>query len=189
MILDGLLYFTGSSKGGSGVPVLGPQSDRPTTGTQVSTNVLDLGVGLTNQPAVPSFAAGGGARDIGIGDDPAMKILVIVTVALTGGTSLQVNLQGAPDNGSGAAGAFTTMYTSPVYVEATLIQGARLADIDMPRPVAGQPLPRFLQLQYISVGTHAAGELQGTLVLDRHDLPEQANAVLGGYPAGVVVAN
>src|SRR6267142_1634454 len=177
MILDGLLYFTGSSKGASGAPVLGPQSDRPTTGTQVSSNMLDLGI-----VGLPTSALGGGARDIGIGDDPAMKLLVLVTVALTGGTSLQVNLQGAPDNGAGVAGAFTTMYTSPVYAEATLITGARLADIDVPRPVAGQVLPRFLQLQYISVGTHSAGELQATMVLDRHDLPEQSNAVLGSYP-------
>jgi len=184
MILDGLLCFTGSSKGASGPPVLGPQSDRPTTGTQVSSNAFDLGL-----LGIPLSAQGGGARDIGIGDDPAMKILAVVTVAITGGTSLQVNLQGAPDNGAGAAGAYVTMYTSPVYAEAILILGARLADIDIPRPVAGQPLPRFLQLQYISVGTHSAGELQAYLVLDRHDLPEQANAVLGGYPVGVNVAN
>jgi hypothetical protein len=44
-------------------------------------------------------------------------------------------------------------------------------------------------LGYVTVGTHGAGQLQGYLVLDRHDLPEQANAILGGYPAGVVVAN
>jgi hypothetical protein len=146
-------------------------------------------MGQVGNQQIPTFAAGGGARDIGIGDDPAMKLLVLVTVAITGGTSLQTNLQGAPDNGAGAPGAFTKMYTSPVYAEAILIQGARLADIDVPRPVAAQPVPRFLQLQYISVGTHTAGSLQATIVLDRHDLPEQANAVLGGYPPGIAIAN
>lgn len=185
MILDGLLYFTGTSKGATlTAPAQGAQTDLPTTGTQVSSNALDLGI-----VGLPTSALGGGARDIGIGDDPAMKLLVLVTVAITGGTSLQVNLQGAPDNGAGAPGSYTTMLTSPVYAEATLIAGARLLDDDMPRPIAGQPLPRFLQLQYISVGTHSAGSLQATMVLDRHDLPEQANAVLGGYPAGITIAN
>jgi hypothetical protein len=184
MILDGLLYFTGSSKGGSGVPVLGPQSDRPTTGTQVSTNVLDLGI-----VGLPLSASGGGARDIGIGDDPAMKILVVVTVTFGAGTTLLVNLQGAPDNGSGAPGAFVVMTQSPTIAVANLIAGARLLDQDMPRPVPTQPLPRYLQLGYVSGGTFTSGELQGTLVLDRHDLPEQSNAVLGGYPAGITVAN
>lgn len=184
MILDGLLYFTGNSKGATGTPFLGPQSDRPTTGTQVSSNMLDLGI-----VGLPTSALGGGARDIGIGDDPAMKLLVLVTVTFGGGTSLQVNLQGAPDNGAGVAGAFTTMDSSQVVPEATLIAGARLLDHDMPRPFPAQPIPRFLQMQYISVGTHTSGELQATLVLDRHDLPEQANAVLGGYPAGITIAN
>jgi hypothetical protein len=184
MILDGLLYFTGTSRGASGVPALGAQTDLPTTGTQVSSNALDLGI-----TGLPTSASGGGARDIGIGDDPAMKLLVIVTTAITGGTSLQLNLQGAPDNGSGAPGSYTTMLSTAVFAEAVLIQGARLMDDDMPRPVPAQPLPRFLQLQYISVGTHSAGALQATLVLDRHDLPEQSNAVLGGYPVGITVAN
>ena len=172
MILDGLLQF--SAAGG----------DSPTTGSQTSTNSIDLGIS-----GLPTSASGGGARDIGIGDDPAMKLLVIVTTALTGGTSLAVNVQGAPDNGSGAPGSFVVMMTGPVVVEASLIAGARLLDDDMPRPAPGQALPRFIQLGYVSVGTHGAGKVAAYLVLDRHDLPEQSNAVLGGYPPGIVIAN
>ena len=174
MILDGLLQF--NAAGG----------DVPTTGSQVSTNSIDLGL-----LGIPLSAQGGGARDIGIGDDPAMKLLVLVTVAFTGGTSLQVNVQGAPDNGSGVAGAFVIMVSGPVVVEANLIAGTRLLDIDFPRPAPAQPLPRFIQLGYVTVGTHTGGlqRIQAYIVLDRHDLPEQANAVLGGYPAGVNVAN
>ena len=185
MILDGLLTFTGTFYGATGGVQSTTYTDAPTTGTQVGSNVLDLGV----TSGIPSSASGGGARDIGIGDDPAMKLLVQVMVAFTGGTSLQVNVQGAPDNGSGAPGSFTTMLSGPVVVEANLIVGARLLDDDMPRPVPAQPLPRYLALQYISVGTHGAGQVRGHLVLDRHDLPEQSNAVLGGYPAGVTIAN
>jgi hypothetical protein len=51
-----------------------------TTGTQVSTNVIDL----LN------------ARDIGVGDD--VEIPVTVNTAFTGGTSLQVQLQESVDN-------------------------------------------------------------------------------------------
>ena len=185
MILDNLLCFTGTSKGATaGAPAQNAQTDLPTTVTQLSSNVIDLGI-----VGLPVFASGGGARDIGIGDDPAMKILVIVTVAITGGTSLQVNLQGAPDSGTGTQGSYTTMISSPVVAEASLIAGARLLDADVPRPVPGQAIPRFLLLQYISVGTHSAGSLQGYLVLDRHDQPLQSNAVLGGYPPGIAIAN
>jgi hypothetical protein len=179
MILDGLLMFTSFLGGGTGA------GDSPTTGTQTSTNILDLGV----TSGVPTSASGAGARDIGIGDDPSLKLLVQVTTAFISGTSLAVNIQGAPDNGAGAPGAFTTMLSGPVVVEANLIAGARLLDDDIPRPVPGQVLPRYLQLQYVTVGTHTGGALKGFIVLDRHDLPEQSNAVLGGYPAGINIAN
>lgn len=186
MILDNLLLFTGTSNGTTGGITAGSYTDLPTTGTQNSTNVLDL-----HMAGIPSLVNGQGARDIGIGDDPAIKILVVVTTAITGGTSLQVILQGATDNGSGAAAAFSNWWVSPVYAEATLVQGARLMDMDMPRPPAGIAFPRFLRMGYVSVGTHSAGALQACLVLDRHDQVYlgTTNSTLGGYPAGITVAN
>ena len=54
-------------------------------------NILDYGI----LSGIPSSANGGGARDMGIGDDPALKLLVQVTTAFAGGTSLQVTLKGA----------------------------------------------------------------------------------------------
>lgn len=186
MILDNLLMFTGTSNGTTGGITAGSYTDLPTTGTQNSTNVLDL-----HMAGIPSLANGQGARDIGIGDDPALKLLVIVTTAITGGTSLQIIFQGATDNGSGGAAAFSNYWSSPVYAEATLVQGARLVDMDVPRPPAGIAFPRFLRLGYVSVGTHAAGALQACIVLDRYDQPYlgTSNAVSGGYPAGITVAN
>ena len=71
MIIDGALQFTGTA-GVAGSP------DTPTTGTQQSTNVIDLAV----------------ARDLGIGDDPALKLLIQILTTFTGGTSLDVQLQG-----------------------------------------------------------------------------------------------
>jgi hypothetical protein len=69
MIEDGLLQFTGTA-GTAG------STDAPTTGTQTSTNILDMA----------------NTRDMGIGDDPALEILVRVLTAFASGTSLQVNL-------------------------------------------------------------------------------------------------
>jgi hypothetical protein len=109
---------------------------------------------------------------------------------MSGGTSIGINLQGAPDNGSGAPGTFTTYVTGPVVALAQLILGARLLDIDIPRPPPGIPFPRFLQLAYATTGTFSGGgKIRGDIVLDRHDQPLQSNATLGGYPPGVIIAN
>lgn len=181
MILDAFLLFTGGS---GGVGNNDGATDSPTTGTQNSSNVLDL-----HMAGIPVLANNQGARDLGIGDDPALKMLLQVTVTFTGGTSMQVALAGAQDNGSGAPGSFSNYWLSPVYAEATLVAGSRLYDMDLPRPPAGIGMPRFLRLAYITVGTHGAGKLEGTIVLDRMDQPTQSNAVMGGYPAGIVIAN
>lgn len=172
MILDASLAFTATT------------GDSPTTGTQTSTNVIDL-----HQSGLPTLANGQGARDLGIGDDPALKLLVQVTTAFAGGTNLQINFQGAPDNGSGSPGTYSTFASSAVVAEASLVAGARLFDIDVPRPPPGVAFPRFLRLQYVSTGTHTAGVIVGYIVLDRMDQVEQSNAVMGGYPAGITVSN
>ena len=184
MILDGLLTFSGTSNGASGGITAGAQTDSPTTGTQAASNIIDLGVA-----GLPSSANGGGARDIAVGDDPMLKLSAICPVAFTGGTSLQLQLQGAPDNGSGAPGTYTTMWTSPAYAEASIIAGAQLANIDVPRPVAGQALPRFLKLNYISVGTHSAGTIEAQIVIDRFDQIVGTSGALSGYQAGITIAN
>jgi hypothetical protein len=173
MILDGFLQFSGAN------------GDSPTA-TGVSTNIIDL-----HMAGIPVLAAGQGARDMGIGDDPALKLVIWVTTAFTGLTSLQVALQGAPDNGSGAPGAFTNWWLSPAYTAAQLTAGARLYDMDMPRPPDGQPVPRFLQVNYTIAGAGTGGTIKAYIVLDRVDQMYQGtnNAIMGGYPPGVVVPN
>jgi hypothetical protein len=174
MILDALLQFDPS-----GTLV------NPNGTTQNSTNVIDLHlVGL------PVLANLQGARDMGIGDDPALKLLVQVTTSYAGGTSLSVALQGATDNGSGAPATFNTWYTSPVYTVAQLLAGARLMDMDMPRPPAGIAVPRFLRLLYTSVGA-VVGNIGAWIVIDRMDqmYNSTANSTMGGYPAGITIAN
>jgi hypothetical protein len=178
MILDFFLQFTGATAGAA--------DPMPNAATTVSNNIIDL-----HMTGIPVLANNQGARDMGIGDDPALKIVCWVSVAPSAGTSLQVNLQGATDNGSGAPNAFVTWWSSPVYAQATLVAGARLFDMDMPRPPAGVAIPRFLQLQYIGVGNLSTGSLKAWIALDREDYNYEGtgNAVRGGYPAGVTVAN
>jgi hypothetical protein len=178
MILDGLLQFDNAV------------SLAIAAGTQASTNVIDLGI----TSGIPSSANGGGARDIGIGDDPAMKLLVIVTTTFTSGGAgtLSVTLQGAIDNGSGAPSTFTSWWASPAYALATLNAGSQLMNMDMPRPPDGIAVPRFLRLLYtVGAATMTAGNISAYMVLDRMDQMYQStdNSVIGGYPAGITVAN
>ena len=178
MILDSLLQFDASN------------NLAQVTGTYNSTNIIDLG-----GPNLPVLANLQGARDIGIGDDPAMKLLVQVTTTFTSGGAgtLAVNFQGNTDNGSGAPTAtWTTWYTSPTFALATLIVGARLMDMDMPRPPAGVAIPRFLRLTYVVGGaTMTAGTVEALIVLDRHDqyYSSTVDSTLGGYPAGIYINN
>jgi hypothetical protein len=177
MILDALLQFDSNV------------SLAIAAGSQVSSNSIDLHI-----VGLPVLANLQGARDMGIGDDPALKLLVQVTTTFTSGGAgtLAVALQGATDNGSGVANAFSTWWTSPTYALATLVAGARLMDMDMPRPPAGIAVPRFLQLNYtVGSATMTAGKVSSFIVIDRHDQMYQStvNSTLGGYPAGITIAN
>ena len=160
-------------------------------GTQVSANVIDLGI----TSGIPTSANGGGARDIGIGDDPAMKLLVqvITTFTSAGAATLTCTLQGAVDNGAGIPAAFSSWWTQAApFALATLNAGSRLMDMDMPRPPDGIAVPRFLRMSY-TVGTAAftAGNISSFIVLDRDDQMYNGtdNSIMGGYPAGINVAN
>lgn len=158
-------------------------------GTYNSTNVLDL-----HMAGIPVLANGQGARDMGIGDDPSLKIFAQVTTTFTSGGAgtLVVKLQGAADNGAGAPAAFSDWWASPAYALATLNQGSQLFNMDVPRPPDGIAMPRFLRLTYtIGVATMTAGNVEAGIVLDRIDQPYAGtdNSVLGGYPAGINIAN
>ena len=185
MILDALLTFTGTFAGATGGIQSGQFTDLPTTGTQDASNIIDLGIVL----GVPTSANGGGARDMGIGDYPAMKLSAIVTAAFTASSTIQIELQGAPDNGSGAPGSWTVMWTSPTAVTSA-VQGAQLANVDLPRALFEQVLPRFLKLTFIGGGTtNAAGLVEAQIVLDLDQQIIGSTGAMSGYPAGTTVAN
>jgi hypothetical protein len=121
--------------------------DTPTsTGSSVSTNVIDLGV----------------ARDIGGAvTDQLMLLCEVVTAFTSGGSAtLQVQFQTAPDNGSGAPGSWSTLAQSDAIAVASLVQGYKFLPGELPGGTQ-----RFLRLNYV-VGTAAmtAGTLKAGLV-------------------------
>lgn len=183
MILDALLTFTGTGNGASGGISAGQWTDLPTSGTQAASNIIDLGEVL----GIPSYANGGGARDISVGYP--LWLSALITTAIAGGTDLTLTLSGAPDDGSGGVGSYTVMWTSPTVVEADLVAGVQLANIMIPRPIPDQPLPRFLKLSFVSTGTHTSGAIQAQIVLDRDNQILGTNDAYSGYPAGLNVAN
>ncbi len=182
MILDAKLCF---DPAGTSVAIA--------AGTQDSTNIIDIGTATTAAGVtfgLPTSANGGGARDLGIGDDPALKLLVQVDTAFASAGStgtIAVAIQGAPDNGSGAPGSFVTMATGPTYTVPGV--GAQLLNMDMPRPKDGNQ-PRYLKLVYtVAVQTMSAGTVNAWLLIDRIDQFNQASGYLGAYQAGINIAN
>lgn len=186
MIIDGLLLFTGTSNGASGGITSTAYTDLPTTGTQVASNIIDLG---SSKFQAPTSANGGGARDLGIGDDPALKLSARCPTAFSAGTTIQLTLSGAPDSGTGTEGAYTIYWTSPAYAAATVVAGAELCNIDLPRVLFGSVLPRFLKLSFITTSTNSAGTIEAMILLDRDDQIIGTTGAMSGYQAGINVAN
>ncbi len=180
MILDALQMFDSPTA---------PKNLAQAVGDYASTNILDYGI----LSGIPSSANGGGARDMGVGYP--LKLLSQVSTLFTSGGAgtLVISLQGAVDDGTGSPAAFSTWWASPAYALATLaVAGARLLDMDFPRPPAGIAVPRFVRLLYTVGGaTFTAGQVISGVLLDRPDQMYQStgNAVIGGYPPGINVAN
>lgn len=183
MILDRLLQFSSNQTVGT------------TQTTVPSSDTIDFGLGVAANPQIPTPAQGGGVRDMGIGDAPALKLLVQMSEGLgssTPGVTLQVLLQGAPDDGTGAPDSFVTWWSSPAYTAAEAVAGARLLDMDFPRPPAGDPVPRFVRLAYVLAAQNPnAGLINASIVIDRDDQMYNGsnNAVQGGYRPGIAVQN
>lgn len=134
------------------------------TSTRQSTNIIDLSV----------------ARDMGIGDDPALKVRVqtgSTAFASTGSSTLVIAVQGSTDNST-----WDTYQSSPSIAKASMAANTVLWDINLPRPFLGFSRPRYLRLNF-TVGTadFTAGGLTAWMNLDN----DQNIA----YPPGVVVSN
>lgn len=132
------------------------------TATAASTDVIDLGV----------------AEDIGVGVHPELRLFCQVGTAFstTNSGTLTIAIQGSTDNST-----FDTYAQTIAYTAGALIANARLFDIDMPRPSAGQSRPRYIRLNYTVANAFTAGTVTAGLVIDR---PDQIY-----YAAGVNVTN
>ncbi len=169
MIMDALLLFDGSV--GANGALTGTAVNSGTTFTSAaatdSANIIDV--------SQIAGSAKGLARDVGVGDDPDLQIAIEILTAFAGvGASMQIELQTAPDNGSGVPGSWSVLNMSPVIAVANLGAG-QINYLDI---VPG--VQKFLKLTYLVTGANmTAGAIVSSIVLDRELLGPQL-----GYPSG-----
>jgi hypothetical protein len=128
-----------------------------TTGTQRSTDVIDMWGGATK----PGTDANGNTilRDLGLSTE--VDFFAQVTEAFTGGTNATFNLITAAD-GDAAMASPTIIGTTGVIAEASLTLGKRLK-LPLPETVPG----RYLGLQCVTTGTHSTGKVFASLIPSR----------------------
>ena len=141
------------------------------TATAPSTDVSDL----ANQ------------SDPGIGDCPLDFYIYVGTAfgSADGTATLQVQVQGAPDNGSGAPGSYVTITETDLMTVAQLVAQAEIPISLTHRSLAQvKALYRFLRLNYV-VGTESfnAGTISAGLVINR-----DSGLTMGQYPKNYTVA-
>ena len=128
-------------------------------------------------------------EDLGLGrgmGTPTVDVYADPSATPAGGTSIQVQLLGAVDNGGGtiAGLTFVPYITSDVLtlaqVTANIAQGFyMLAEFDLPRRPIGAPLPRFLQIGFVAAGAWSGLRLKSYIGLG----DTSAEDTLGQYPA------
>jgi hypothetical protein len=165
------------------------------TTTALSTNAYDLLQGLAI-PSAGAYTAGSNfnfgpnasvfGEDLGVGRGVGTpRVVGTVIAALTGGTSLQVQFQGAPDSGSLTLSGYTwTTYIQTDAIAASLLTAnTRIFSFDWPKRKVGQALPRFVVLNYLIVGTFGAGTISSDVTLGEDD----ATGTLQAYPDAFTV--
>lgn len=123
-------------------------------------------------------------QDFGIGCKLAVKVYSNNAFAAAGAATLNIQFQGAPNNG-GVAGTYETLAESgPLSIaqlNGSTQQSPSLVTFDWPRRL-GTP-PQFVQLNYVvATGPFTSGTLQAFTVLgDGDETPD--------YPSGFTVNN
>ena len=148
--------------------IIDAQNTFDPTGTLASTigantpsvNTLDLGV----------------ARDLGPGEEIKLAIAIATAFTAAGAATLNVQLQGSPDNAT-----WTTIQETSAMPVANLVAGFIL-NLEIASAAPGQARPRYYRLNYqVATGPFTAGVFSSFFTLDRQ------NAIY--YPPGVVVFN
>jgi hypothetical protein len=141
------------------------------TGSQLTNSYMP------NPPNIFSVTQTFFGEDLGIGKGPGTpRVLVNVGTAFAALTSLTVQFQRAPENnvshasGNRADLAFVTYMQTDAIGVALLTANTRIASFDWPMRKAGQPLPRFVQLNYVVAGANAtAGTVTSDVTLGDDD--------------------
>lgn len=147
--------------------------------------LFDTSVALTASAASTNVVDLVNARDMGVGDDPALDVIVQVTSALlsAGATTLTVQFQGSTDNVT-----YTTYAQSDAIPKANLTAGAKIS-MDIPRiPPHAAGRPRYLRLNYVvATGPFTGGTITAFIVVDDQQGVGSPNAL--SYSPGIVIAN
>ncbi len=168
MIMDSLLLFDGSVNDQG--TLVGTSVNSGTTfsvGSTDSANIIDVS-------QIASSKSGLG-RDIGIGGpDLKIEIEVMSAFASDGNATMQIELQTAPDSGSGTPGSWSVINMTPAIPVANLTVG-QINYLDI---VPG--VQKFLKLTYVVGSANMTqGAIVAGIVLDRENLgPNLA------YPSG-----
>ncbi len=139
------------------------------------------GVNGTTGAAVPI------GFDIGAGDGfaiPEVTYEIPTAFVSAGGATLQIQLQAAPDNGSGSAGTYQTLVQTSTYTAGQLSANT-IGQFQVP-PVQpnwiGEAMPRFYRLNFVvGTSTFSAGAITAYLNLN----PSQATKI-ANYPGNYV---
>ena len=168
------------------------------TATAQSTNFYDLltgASGTTTYATAPlnifSVTQTSFGEDLGIGKGPGTpRVIGAVLQAFNNLTSLQVQFQGAPQDvgntGNRSSLTFATYIQTDTIALALLTANTRIFSFDWPMRKIGQALPRFVQLNYVVVGT---APTTGTITADTTLGDDDATNTLQQYGRNYSVAS
>lgn len=167
-------------------------SAQAVTATAQSTNAYDLFTGNTIAVASGAYATNGiignatvFGEDLGLGRGKGTPVVEVFTGSGTpaAATSLTVQIQGAPDAGTGnTSGVTYVAYAATGAIPlASILASNRLATLDLPRRQALAALPRFIALNYVVAGA----DFTGLTLTSYINLGSGASAqdTMGQYPS------
>lgn len=186
MLMDNFLFFSNA---------------QAVTNTQASTYAIDL---ATGQKFTSSFDTAPNLKwsvnqtyfgeDLGIGQGvgfPQVWCAVGTAFLSAGSSTIQIAIQGAPENNTAHANGLRSSLSFVTYAEtgtiakSLLTAGANLFRINLPARKPGEAMPRFLQMNYsVATADFTAGALSSALLLERDDWINFADQYGSGFSVG-----